>query len=158
MGKLPVSLKINSRELRKNQTNAERLLWRHLRTRRFSNFRFRRQQVIGLYIVDFYCSKAKLIIELDGGQHELEEAILYDQERTAFLNACGCRVIRFWNNDVIKNIFGVLTVIGEKLAYLPSPQPSPTRGEGRKARCSLALLNEGDTSGADLYVGPLSIS
>jgi very-short-patch-repair endonuclease len=116
MGKLPVSLKTNSRELRKNQTDAERLLWRHLRTRRFFNFRFRRQQVIGFYIVDFYCSKAKLIVELDGGQHALEEATLYDQERTAFLNACGYRVIRFWNDDVIKNIVGVLTVIGENLA------------------------------------------
>ena len=103
MRKLPVGLKINSRELRKNQTDAERLLWHHLRTRRFYNFRFRRQQVIGSYIVDFYCSEAKLIIELDGGQHALEEALLYDQERTAVLNACGCKVIRFWNNDVIKN-------------------------------------------------------
>jgi very-short-patch-repair endonuclease len=92
----------------------------------FFNFRFRRQQVIGFYIVDFYCSKAKLIIELDGGQHTFEEAILYDQERTAFLNACGCKVIRFWNNDVIKNIVRVLTVIEEKLAFIPSPKPSPT--------------------------------
>jgi len=124
MGKLPISLRNNSRDLRKNQTDAERLLWRHLRTKRFLNFRFRRQQVIGFYIVDFYCSKAKLIIELDGGQHALEGAVLCDQDRTAFFKASGCRVIRFWNNDVIKNIVGVLADINEKLAFVCPVSPA----------------------------------
>ena len=84
-------------------------------------------------IVDFYCSKAKLIIELDGGQHTFEEAILYDQERTAFLNSCGYKVIRFWNDDAIKNIEGVLTVIGEELAIIPLSPTLSHKGRGRKA-------------------------
>lgn len=115
MDVLPIQLKNNAKKLRKNQTDAERLLWGYLRAKRFSNFHFRRQQIIGFYIVDFYCPQAKLIIELDGGQHAFEETVLYDQERTAFLNACGFKVIRFWNNEVIENIDGVLANISEKL-------------------------------------------
>jgi very-short-patch-repair endonuclease len=134
MAKLSINLKTNSRELRKNQTDAECLLWRHLRAKRFLNFRFRRQQVIGPYIVDFYCSRAKLIIELDGGQHALEEAILYDQVRTNYLNNCDCKVMRFWNNDVIKNTIGVLMAINEMLngvgkPPLPNPLPQGERGQ-----------------------------
>ena len=124
MTRLPIGLKTKARELRKNQTHTEKLLWQHLRSRNFYAFRFRRQQVIGCYIADFYCSTAKLIIELDGSQHALSEAILYDQQRTAGLEACGYKVIRFCNNDVINNIAGVLTIIGEIILGLP-PHPDP---------------------------------
>jgi very-short-patch-repair endonuclease len=75
--------KINARELRKNLTEAERTLWRHLRLRQFGGYKFRRQQPIGNYIVDYVCLEKRLIIELDGGQHSKQ--IAYDSERTAWL-------------------------------------------------------------------------
>src|SRR5439155_169693 len=101
----------NSRHLRHHQTDAENLLWRHIRGRRLQEFRFKRQKVIGEYIVDFYCAKAGLIIELDGGQHAEDSAIKYDQERTSFLQEQSFRVIRFWNNEVLSKTEDVLMAI-----------------------------------------------
>jgi very-short-patch-repair endonuclease len=98
-----------ARESRKELTDAERLLWYHLRAKRFNNLKFRRQQPIGSYIVDFICYEKKLIIEVDGGHHaEHEEK---DLERTQFLAQKGYNVIRFWNNDVLHNCRGVLEEI-----------------------------------------------
>ena len=86
-------------------TDAERVLRSHLRAKRLNNLKFRRQQPIGNFIVDFICFEKKLIIEVDGGQHmENEKA---DLERTQWLNEKGYRVIRFWNNDVLQNFSGV---------------------------------------------------
>jgi very-short-patch-repair endonuclease len=93
--------------LRRDQTDVEQKLWLAVRNRRLANAKFRRQATIGRYIVDFLCIEAKLIVELDGGQHS-EEA---DAERTRFLEAQGYRVLRFWNNDVIENFDGVLAAI-----------------------------------------------
>jgi very-short-patch-repair endonuclease len=94
-----------AKQLRREMTDAERILWTHLRAKRLNNLKFRRQQPIGNYIVDFVCLEKRLIIEVDGGQHmEDEEA---DLKRTQWLNERGYRVIRFWNNEVLKNISGV---------------------------------------------------
>src|SRR5436190_3109789 len=87
------------RHLRQNATDAERLLWRHLRLNRLSNFRFRRQRLIGPYICDFACLKSRLVVELDGSQHS--ENTTYDAKRDDFLRANGFRVLRFWNADVL---------------------------------------------------------
>lgn len=95
-------------ELRNNSTKAEQLLWKQLKDSRFLNLKFRRQQGIGRYIVDFYCSDCKLAIEIDGDSHFEENAEEYDRIRTEFLNSEGIRVVRFTNTDVYKNMNGVL--------------------------------------------------
>jgi very-short-patch-repair endonuclease len=98
----------NAKELRRNLTPAEQKLWAVLRNDQLG-VSFRRQHAIGPYVTDFCCIKKKLVIELDGGQH-LEQAD-YDQERTEFLQSKGYRVLRFWNNDVVNDINGVITAI-----------------------------------------------
>jgi len=108
--------------LRKNQTETERRLWNLLRDRRLEELKFRRQVPMGPYIVDLFCSRKGLIIELDGGQHNENPA---DEKRTAWLESRGYRVLRFWNNDVLKNPEGVLTAL---LEFVKSP--SPPEGEG----------------------------
>ncbi len=95
-------------ELRKELTPAERKLWSAIRNDQLG-VNFRRQHAIGNYIPDFVCIEKKLIIELDGSQH-LEQAA-YDQERTKYLEAQGYKVIRFWNNDVMKNMDGVILAL-----------------------------------------------
>ena len=100
---------VRARALRKNLTDAEARLWRQLRYKQLDGFRFRRQQPIGPYIVDFFCPRAKPIIELDGGQHSTDQE--RDERRTRWLEARGYRVIRFWNNDVLSNTDGVLLTI-----------------------------------------------
>lgn len=112
----------HARNLRKSSTQTEHHLWRHIRSRRLSQFKFKRQQIIGPYIVDFVCQWKKLIIELDGGQHS--EAVLYDTKRTAYLERKGYQVIRFWNNDVLTRLDDVLEEILRVLSS-PSPRPSP---------------------------------
>jgi len=115
-----------ARTMRLNQTDAERLIWRHLRAGRFDGHKFKRQQPLGSYIGDFVCFEAMLIVELDGGQHA--DQVNEDAERTAWLESQGFRVLRFWNNDVLANTEGVLERILAALS--PSPQPSPIKGEG----------------------------
>ena len=109
-----------ARQLRKNQTDAEQKLWSHLRRRQLDAFRFRRQQPIGPYVVDFFCPEARLIVEVDGGQHA--ERTEQDAERTEWLEARGYRVARYWNNEVLGNIEGVLT---DLRSYLPPLHPPP---------------------------------
>ena len=112
MGARPV--RERARDLRKNPTEAERFLWRHLRRRQLGGFRFRRQHAIGPYILDFYCFEERVAIEVDGGQHTSQGA--YDSERTSFLESEGVRVLRFWNNQVLGEIEAVKHVILEGLA------------------------------------------
>ena len=100
-----------ARNLRKQLTPQERILWQLLRNHSFYGYEFRRQYVIGEYIVDFVCRKKKIIIEIDGGQHNTPEEIIYDKKRTEFLNSRGYKVIRFWNGDIDKNIDGVYKVL-----------------------------------------------
>src|SRR5215475_4588926 len=98
-----------ARRLRRNQTDAERILWFRLRDRRLDGWKFRRQVPIDRFIADFLCADGKLIVELDGGQHEQDKE--RDSERTNALEAMGYVVLRFWNNDVMRNIDGVLQTI-----------------------------------------------
>ena len=99
----------NAKNLRKNLTKEERRLWYgYLRT---YPVKFLRQKILGNYIVDFYCAKAKLIVELDGSQHYEEKGMEYDAERTAFLEQYGIRVLRIPNNEVNKNLSGVCEYI-----------------------------------------------
>jgi very-short-patch-repair endonuclease len=104
-----------ARLLRRQQTDAERKLWQNLRSKQFEALKFRRQQPMGIYIVDFVSFEKKLIIELDGGQHNEKEAMEKDNERTKWLEGKGYRVLRFWNNEVLTNIEGVLEKISESL-------------------------------------------
>ena len=102
-----------ARRLRVNMTDAERKLWFALRDRRFINFKFRRQVPVGPFIADFLCYDARLVIEVDGGQHAESRR---DARRDAWLAANHFHVLRFWNNDVLTNLEGVLTVILESLS------------------------------------------
>jgi very-short-patch-repair endonuclease len=120
-----------ARDLRAGQTDAEQLLWHRLRNRGLEGWKFRRQHQIDQYIVDFVCADAALIVELDGGQHG--DQVIYDERRRQKLETMGYQVLRFWNNDVLKNFDSVLEAILEALASPdPSPQPSPRRGEGAR--------------------------
>ncbi len=103
------------RELRRKQTDAERKLWARLRGLRVIGLRFRRQHAIGNYIVDFICLEKKLILEIDGGQHNEQHTIQKDDARTKWLESEGYHVLRFWNNDVVLNTDGVLEKILEVL-------------------------------------------
>ncbi len=100
----------SARRLRANPTDAEIRLWSRLRRKHLDGFRFRRQHPMGPYVVDFFCPEAKLVVEVDGGQHADSAS---DAVRTRWLEAGGHRVIRFWNNDVLANTEGVLlTILG----------------------------------------------
>ena len=101
------NLKQNARNLRKHMTSQELKFWAIVKNRQFHNLRFLRQYTIGNYIVDFICRSRKIIIEIDGGQHNQEKDIAYDNNRTAYLESKGYKVYRFWNNDIDNNIEGV---------------------------------------------------
>ena len=116
---------LRSRQLRSNATEAERKLWPQLSARKLRGVRFNRQFPIGQFICDFVSREKRLVIEIDGGQHAMNAET--DSRRTRFLNSQGCVVLRFWNNDVIDNLDGVLTMIGEALDNRPSPDPSRKR-------------------------------
>src|SRR5687767_4840018 len=115
-----------AKKLRANSTDAERLLWSHVRAHRAKGYKFKRQQQIGCFIVDFVCFEARLVIELDGGQRA--EKKLKDEVRDRELERQSYRVLRFWNNEVLGNIEGVMQRIED--SQPPSPQPSPINGEG----------------------------
>ena len=119
-----------ARELRLAATDAEKKLWRQLRTKHLAGWKFRRQVPIGPYVVDFYCSAAKLIVELDGGQHADSAS---DRRRDAQLNSLGYRVIRVWNNDVLGNLEGVLQMLSAELKLAPHPVPLPAGGERERS-------------------------
>ncbi len=104
-----------ARQLRRNATDAERALWRYLRCRGLSNARFRRQHPLGLYVVDFACLEHRLIIELDGGQHDDARHREHDANRTEWLESRGFLVIRFWNHDVLHRTESVLETIAAHL-------------------------------------------
>ncbi len=117
-----------ARHLRKQSTDAEETLWRHLRNRQLAGYKFRRQAPLGKYIVDFLCYEQKLVIEIDGGQHQLRSKS--DSERTNWLEAQGFRVVRFWNNQVLAETEAVLEAILRELQREDSPSP-PYQVRGR---------------------------
>ena len=108
-------LKENSRNLRKNMTDVEVLLWSRIRRKSIEGCQFYRQKVIGNYIVDFYCHRAKLVIELDGGQHYSTEGKQRDSVRDNYMSQLGLRVLRFSDRDIFKNLDGVLDTIWRNL-------------------------------------------
>lgn len=103
---------IKAQSLRRNSTDAEKLLWQKIRNRQLSGYKFKRQFPIGPYAADFVCIEKMLIIEVDGGQHNEDEK---DKIRTTYLQKRGYEVIRFWNNDILKNIEGVVDTLSRKL-------------------------------------------
>jgi very-short-patch-repair endonuclease len=115
----------NARSLKKVMTPSENLLWQNLRNRKVNSYKFRRQHPISTYIVDFYCHEAKLVIEVDGGIHFIDDNPEYDKFRTLQLEAFGLKVIRFRNEEVLKSMSEVLAEIRKHL----TPGPSPL-GEG----------------------------
>ena len=134
-----------ARSLRANMTDAERKLWYAFRDRRFANYKFRRQVPIGPFIADFICYSARVVIEVDGSQHAESTS---DARRDRWFAANDFLVLRFWNNDVLKNLEGVLTVVLEALHQrAPHPdratrgRPSPARGEGDGASRSAGANN-----------------
>ena len=109
------NLKNLARNLRRNMTDAERRLWSKIRRKQLKELQFYRQKNIGDFIVDFSCPAAKLIVEIDGGQHYLKENILKDEARDKYMNSLGFKVLRFSNNDVFNNIEGVVKRIYDHL-------------------------------------------
>ena len=107
-------------------TDAERRLWHELRGRRLGGHKFKRQWTLGPYVVDFCCWERRLVVEVDGGQHSPET----DARRTAWLEGESYRVLRFWNNEVLTNMEGVLQAILGALEFHPHPNPLPQAGEG----------------------------
>jgi adenine-specific DNA-methyltransferase len=122
----------HARQLRRDATDVERLLWSALRNRQLHGHKFRFQATVGPFVVDFLCAEKRLIVELDGSQH----SDAADAKRTALLRRNGYQLLRFWNNQVIENLDGVLRAISAQLAALPavrdtpSPNPLPHAGEG----------------------------
>lgn len=116
-----------AKNMRSNASDAEHLMWQLLRAKRFMNLKFRRQHVIALYIVDFYCHELGLVIELDGSQHSTDDAIEYDAERTKFLEALDLSVVRYWNHDVLKNTDIVLEDLWRRCSELKQTSPCGRR-------------------------------
>jgi very-short-patch-repair endonuclease len=127
---IPDWQRMAARRLRAEMTDAERRLWQALRAHRFRGTAFRRQAPLGPYIADFVCHALKLVIEVDGGQ---PSGSVTDARRDKWMAREGYKVLRFWNNEVLGNLAGVLDRIGREIAAAPPPQPSPTRGEGEDA-------------------------
>jgi very-short-patch-repair endonuclease len=130
-----------AKQLRGNMTDAEKLLWFYLRGHRLHGVKFKRQQPLGSYIVDFVSFEKKLVIEVDGGQHLESES---DKRRDAWLEGQGFTILRFWNNEVLGETESVLEKILQVLT--PSPQPLSHEGRGKKElervrwRCRRGLL------------------
>lgn len=108
-------LKLKGRQLRSNLTDAEKLLWSKIRKRQIKNYQFNRQKPIDNYVVDFYCDRAHLVIEIDGGQHYEDRNIELDRKREEFLKNLGLRVMRFSNLDILKNINNVVDKIYKEI-------------------------------------------
>ncbi len=121
-----------ARALRQRSTDAEKLLWRYLRAKQLGGVKFRRQEPIGKYIVDFVCFSHRLVIELDGGQHTQPRERLSDQQRDAWLREQGFKVLRFWDGDVLRNIEGVVETIHDELlgTSCSLPPSLPHQGGG----------------------------
>src|SRR5258708_35746770 len=127
MPRIQRTVKSRARKLRSNPTEAERKLWAKLRERQLQGLRFRRQHPIPPFVADFACVEAKLIVEVDGGQHAESRA---DARRTTYVNEQGWRVLRFWNNEVLENMDGVLQRI---VAVCPHPSGTAALGPSSAA-------------------------
>jgi len=128
--------RLRARRLRHNTTDAEKRLWRHLRTLKLNGSHFRRQIPIGPFIADFGCMAARVLIELDGSQHGEDRNRSYDETRTRWLEKEGYRVLRFWNNDIVKNIDAVMEAIYAAI-YGSSSAPTVSLKHQRRRRRAL---------------------
>mgnify|MGYP001343429218 CR=1 FL=1 len=146
------NLKQHSRQLRENMTDAERLLWAKIRMKQLKGYQFYRQKPIGDYIVDFFCPRAKLVIEIDGSQHLVGETIEYDRIRDEYLSNHGLRVLRFTNTDVLKHIESVVESIEEEIPLSP---PFP-KGEKRGERLPKIRKTPPLTKGRDTVASPFN--
>jgi very-short-patch-repair endonuclease len=145
--KVSSGLRSNARALRKNSSGAERILWSELRDHRLNGASFRRQVPIATYIADFVCHAAKLVIELDGGQHFSDAQEVADARRSALIEAKGFRVLRFSNHDVMTNRACVLETIAAAIgAGIPSP-PLPHKGGGSRDTGASIPQSNGNTRG-----------
>ncbi len=122
------NLKQRSRQLRENMTDAERHLWAKIRMKQLKGYQFYRQKPIGDYIVDFFCPRAKLVIEVDGSQHFSDEMTEYDRIRDEHMSSLGLRVLRFTNTEALTNIEGIIESILENMQGIPLTPPF-TKGE-----------------------------
>ena len=118
--------RVLARTMRHRPMEAERKFWWRVRDRRLNGYKFKRQFLVGKYIVDFVCLDCGLVVELDGGQHAAQAT--YDEVRDSFLRSGGFRVMRFWNYEVLTNMQGVLDGVLMALEQAPSPRPSPPKG------------------------------
>jgi very-short-patch-repair endonuclease len=129
-GATPLTLK-KAKLLRKNTTKTEALLWEKLKEKQILGLRFRRQHPVNIYIVDFYCHSAKLVIELDGGIHKFQRE--YDLDRTKDLEMYGLKVVRFFNSEIENDIEKVISKIKKKILQInPSLHPLTPRGENQQ--------------------------
>ena len=129
--KVPSRLRANARTLRRNSTDAERILWAELRDHRLNGVSFRRQVPIGNYVADFVCHAAKVVIELEGGQHFSDQGERADPRRSVVIEAKGFKVLRFSNHDVMMNCAGVLETIAAAVAAR-APTLTLPRKRGRE--------------------------
>ena len=129
-----------AKDLRRTMTRAETLLWRHLKANRLAGLGFRRQAPMGNYIADFVAHACKLVVEVDGESHDFEERIRHDDRRDQWFASRGYRVLRFTNEDVMRNLEGVVTAIG--LAAEQAAPPSLTLRKGGGNRVRRAASNE----------------
>jgi very-short-patch-repair endonuclease len=132
--KLPDSTRLRARRLRRSTTDAEKKLWRQLRLLELDGSHFRRQIPIGPYIADFGCMAARLLLEVDGSQHAEDRKKVHDDVRTRWLEKEGYRVLRFWNNDITRNMDGVMEAIYAALYGSSSAEPVPLKHRRRRHR------------------------
>ena len=111
-------LKLRRKDLRKSETDSEKMLWKYLRNKQFYGIKFLRQYSVGPYILDFYCPRARLAVELDGGGHAEIDQKIYDRDRTNYIKDKDIKVIRFWNTDILKNTEAVLETIKSKIKII----------------------------------------
>jgi very-short-patch-repair endonuclease len=136
-----MDIRRKAKQLRRNSTDAERNLWSNIRNRQLEGWKFRRQLPVGQYIVDFACAELRLIVEIDGGQHA--EQINYDLNRTNFLQSKGYQVIRYWNNEVLGNIEGVLEALTLALSQRERELKKLVLPEGEGTNISLSPRGRG---------------
>jgi very-short-patch-repair endonuclease len=123
-------IRLRARALRHNATDAEKLLWHRIRMWQLDGLKFRRQQPIGIYIVDFICLEKRVVVEIDGGQHT--EQSDYDTQRDRWLREQGFTVLRFWNHEVLQNLESVADKIYQTVKSTPFLSPSPQGGRRQK--------------------------
>src|SRR5258708_38691370 len=123
--------RIRAKHLRREMTRAVTLLWRHLKANRLAGLGFRRQSPMGNYIADFVAHSCKLVVEVDGESHDFESRIRHDAKRDAWFASRGYRVLRFTNDDVMKNLEGVVLAIGQVAEQASPPTLTlPRKGGG----------------------------